>query len=155
MNTFGYFSNNKIITKAFASTLADVSRNFSYENCTFGIAEDKEKTLRSMADSLGVKNCITIESSYYGRSQSSTVHSYTSSDLHEIGEAILKTMQKFMREDCIEEQIQLFSKAEKSRQLMRSQTAQNCANCSSERSDSDPEGDYLDVVERMEIQTLQ
>lgn len=85
LNTFGYFSNSKPTTKAFANCLSEISRHFHFDSCTFGISEDKENTLRSLADSLGVRNSITIESSYYGRLQSGAVHAYTSRDLHEIG----------------------------------------------------------------------
>jgi hypothetical protein len=108
---------------------------------------------------LGIPNSITIETSYFGRLQNGIIHTFTNSDLHEIGETLLKTIHKFINEESVDEQIQLYQKADRTRQNQQQLIYQQSShrqiltsiNQNNERSDSDPEGDYLNAEERIEI----
>lgn len=59
--------------------MSKIEPRFELVSCTYGIARDKENTVRAQLYDIGISDCYTLENSYYGYNikESDAIHSYT------------------------------------------------------------------------------
>jgi hypothetical protein len=124
---------------------------FNLCECTYGITKDKENTIRSKINSMGISHSYTLETSLYGwKNQQSEIKHFNEEDYDEISKSLLKSI--FLiesppalalehlgttREMLISEMGSMIDVIERDDKI----TLDN----NEILSDSDPEGDRLDV----------
>lgn len=68
MNAF-FFCNkiaDKYPSEYFPYVMSKINKRFDLSSSTFNTTIDKKNTLRNQLYETGMKNCITVESSYFG-----------------------------------------------------------------------------------------
>lgn len=66
---------------------------FSLDGCTYGITKDKENTIRSTINSMGIAHSYTLETSLYGwRDQDSLIKHFNESDYVQIGKSLMQSI---------------------------------------------------------------
>ena len=68
LNSFLFCCKNedRFSHRFFPLIMSKLEKRFDLLSCTYGISRDKETSLRGQIYEMGVRNCFTLENSYYG-----------------------------------------------------------------------------------------
>lgn len=123
---------------------------FNLSSCTYGIAKDKETTLRSKMNSLGIRHSYTVETSQFGwKNDKGEILHFNEADYKSIAKNILNSIfvmecdPKLTEEYLGLSKSTILSELESVEELLEREEKNNEAK--DNLSDSDPEGDRLDV----------
>jgi hypothetical protein len=72
--------------------VSKLDKRFELTSCTFGSTADKKNTLRNQLLEAGMKNCVTVENSYFGYWEEKMPKMYNEDSFASITHSILKTL---------------------------------------------------------------
>jgi len=77
---------DELETKQFSWIMSRLNKQFSFEDCSFGLSQNKRETARgSMSGFVGHKKSLTVESSFFGYRTSDGKKHFEVRDLEKIG----------------------------------------------------------------------
>lgn len=79
--------------RLFSLSMKKMESRFNVSECTYGIAKDKENTIRSKINSMGIGHSYTLETSLYGwKNQQNEIRHFNEEDYNEIAKSLLKSI---------------------------------------------------------------
>lgn len=94
MNSF-FFCNkvgDKYPSEYLPYVMSKLNKRFDLGSSTFNTTSDKKNTLRNQLYEKGMKNCITVECSYFGYWSEKTAKLFKDQDFVEMADSLLKTL---------------------------------------------------------------
>lgn len=128
------------------------------KKCSFSLQNSKKNSARGQFYyQLGVPNSITIEASYYGyRDSNGAIKQFQHNDYSQIAQNILKSLLSTQQTlNMKTEKQKIINQAVLAHKRVIEEKKQSLENEQYSGSDSDPEGDYLQLDERKEVLGIQ
>lgn len=72
-------------------------------SCTFNTTADKKNTLRNQLFEFGMKNCMTVENSYFGFWEDKVAKLFKDVDFREMADSLIKVLHFMLVEDSQKE----------------------------------------------------